>query len=330
MATASTTAPSNVDEEENGGDLEQQLEHGQIREIQGAQGARGGERNGLEDVDADAYDPDHDDGLDPAFSAEKNRNVRDEVAVEVKDIDNQVQQANAQQGTNENAEIEDFDDDIDATNGTSVKYYGPGGLVASEDGSVSLDSPGPGGKSKRRKRPEVPNRIVLLPVYLAKDLLEILCALLPGRADRLRDLYMVAPMPKSISVVHFIEELATRCQDLDQEEEIIQGRDSVDFWLELEDKLQGIGLKRLEPRRFTSVAFSVAPATGPDRSLTEAHQESEGEANATDPVQETSDGRKELETSQLHDSTASGSSGASLGPDGLPQLRLEIPADDYA
>lgn len=228
----------------------------------------------------------------------------------------QTQGAGAGAEEGDNAEVEegeDFDADDD---GEAVKFYGPGGLISSGDGSVQFDRGAPG---KKLRRPEVPNRIVLLPVYAAKDLLEIICSLLPSKADRLRDLYSVAQMPKYISVIHFLEELAMVCQDIDQEEEIIQGREPVDYWLELEDKLQSIGLKRLKPRRYTSISFNVNPKTN---SLAVTH----GSSGSERPEFGLQGSRSHDEVSQqgIEDESAP------FGPDGLPILRLDIPADDFS
>mmetsp|Transcript_8737 Transcript_8737/g.15339 ORF Transcript_8737/g.15339 Transcript_8737/m.15339 type:complete len:194 (-) Transcript_8737:131-712(-) len=174
--------------------------------------------------------------------------------------------------------------------GMGFKYYGPLRARGDEEG-----------------RPPVANSVLLLPRYARDELIELLYNLLNRENDWLRTVCDAARMEKSLTVVSFIEQLAVSVQDLEQEHAIIRGNDAVLFWLEIQDKLQQIALKRLKPRQRRSALLYNdldGPVSYQEEDISTQDQATNG----------SSEGNTENASNSLQ------------GSNGLPVLRLEIPS----
>jgi len=195
-----------------------------------------------------------------------------------------------------------------------VKYYGPGGLNAR--GIIEVDASEPsrteGADSIEERRPFVPNRIVLLPNYDREELLTTLCGLLPSQKEKLEEFAALASLPRSISVVCFVELLALVFHDADQEDSLVRESDPVEFWLELEDMLQTICSRRLKPRKYTALQYNASEDALRQRSGSRLRGR-----RATSEMASKSESMSRGERQK----------GVEIGPDGLPVLTLIIPED---
>lgn len=176
----------------------------------------------------------------------------------------------------------------------------------------------------------MPNRVVLLPVYARGELMDMLCALLPSDAIRLRGLSRVADMPARLSVVTFTEHLALCCRDLNHEGELLRGSDPIQFWMGLQEKMQDVGRLRLQTRLYTALQFDdgklpfsnvvddVAEAAVETEAGTEGGTRPEGDNGSPTPHEEAERARDSEEGQELV-----------FDEHGLPvSLRLQIPEDE--
>jgi hypothetical protein len=130
------------------------------------------------------------------------------------------------------------------------------------------------------ERPLVPNHVLLLPVYTSSDLLDLLCAILPRKGPAFRMAFQALEMPKRLTVVAFSEELALRLADLDLLQATVQGVDPVVYWLDIQDKLQEVALKRLRTRKVSSMPYSVSGDTAPKSHLPPPREDKAGPGEA--------------------------------------------------
>jgi hypothetical protein len=126
------------------------------------------------------------------------------------------------------------------------------------------------------ERPLVPNHVLLLPVYSSNDLLDLLSAILPRKGPAFRMAFQALEMPEHLTVVAFSEELALRLADLDLLQATVQGVDPVLYWLDIQDKLQEVALKRLRTRKVSSMPYCVSGNTAPKSHLPPPREDKAG------------------------------------------------------
>jgi len=113
-----------------------------------------------------------------------------------------------------------------------VKYYGP---------------------IERAPRGE-PHQIVAIPVYESSKLLSILCKIFPSNTRLIKQVVSVSNMLEYTTVVEFTETMGVCLVDL--EKELVKGSDAVEFWTEIQNKIQLSAWNRLKPVRFKTLSFN--------------------------------------------------------------------------